>query len=226
MCTGSYRLRVVSFILILMSFGLGGCATTDSNRTRAEGAAAGAAVGAAIGYSAGKNSTLTLLGATLGAVVGYVVGDGVAQEKTTYAQQEQHLTQLADKAKKRTAETAELNRKLQQEIVSLQKINRRLDSQLLALSERNRLVTARSVRTNELLRQTNQQIAVVNQDLVSLRKEITQAQSVVQKEGAPGQPEPSVSLQLVANQTTALENQRQALAHAAAQLQLIDTRRD
>lgn len=214
------------FMSSLILCGPTGCAMTDANRTRAEGAAAGAAVGAGVGYIAGKNRDSTLVGSAVGGIVGFLVGDGVAKEKATYAQQEQYLTQLADQAEKRTVETAKFNNRLQQEIASLQAMNKRLDTQRLALSERNRVVANRNARTNALLHQTNQQLAVVNQDLASLRKGIAAAQAAAQQDGNPGQEKHSAAFQLVANQTTALEEQNRVLARAAAQLQLIDTRRD
>lgn len=225
MSAGPSRLGAV-FMSSLILYGPTGCSMTDANRTRAEGAAAGAAAGAGVGYIARKNRDSALVGAVIGAIGGFLVGDSVAQEKATYAQQEQYLTQLADQAEKRTAETAEFNNRLQQEIASLQAMNKRLDSHRLVLSERNRLVATRNARANALLHQTNQQIAVVSQDLASLRKGIAAAQAAARQDGTPGQQKPSASFQLVANQTTALEEQHRALARAAAHLQLIDTRRD
>lgn len=210
------------FMASLMFYGSTGCAITDANRTRAEGAAAGAVIGTVLGNALSRNRNSVPVGAAIGAIIGFLFGNGVAQEKATYAQQEQYLIQLAKRAEDRAVETAEFNNQLQQEVAALQALNEYIDSQRLDLSERNRLATDQNARANALLFQTNQQIAVVRQDLASLREVIAAAQ----RDGALRQQELSASLQLVANQTAALEEQHLALARAAAQLQLIDTRRD
>lgn len=95
------RARVRAALAITLVATLAGCTNikSDSQRTRAEGAATGAVAGAALGAGAGallkKNKQGALVGAAAGAaaggLVGAAVGDSVAQKKEGYAKQESAL---------------------------------------------------------------------------------------------------------------------------------------
>lgn len=214
------------FIMVILILGPMGCAKTDANRTRAEGAGAGAIVGGVLGQIVGGDTGATLAGAAVGALIGTLIGDQVAQEKTTAVEEEKRLVELAGWAKERAGETAKFNNQLQQEIVLLQKTNNRLNSKLLAASERKRLMIAKSTSADKLRHQTNEQMNQVTHDLALLQGEIEKARSSSQGGYTQSQEPQSASLQLVVNQTTYLDNQREALVHSIEQLQLIDTRRD
>ncbi|MGM0645301.1 MAG: YMGG-like glycine zipper-containing protein [Thermodesulfobacteriota bacterium] len=78
---------VIFLALVLL---VSGCATSDQNRTKAEGAGIGAAIGGLAGYLIGEEKG-ALIGATAGAGVGFLAGREVAKRKAEYATRENFL---------------------------------------------------------------------------------------------------------------------------------------
>lgn len=76
--------------LVLVALLASGCATSDQNRTKAEGAGIGAAIGGLAGYLIGDEKG-ALIGAAAGAGAGFLAGREIAKRKAEYASREDFL---------------------------------------------------------------------------------------------------------------------------------------
>jgi len=207
-----------------------GCANTDANRARGEGAGLGAVIGAILGNVVGDGRG-AIAGAVIGGLVGAGVGDHVAQRKAEYIQREDHLRAVASQAQQTERQARGYNEQLRQAIVLLEQTEQRLRTEAMTEQARTQLVMENRRRMVALLQQTDKAISDVRNQIAvqqaAIRAEQQAAiraerQALARNEPQPARPE---GIQLVAFGVRDLQIQERELQRAQAQLRMIDSRR-
>jgi len=118
--------------------------TSDTNRTRAEGAIGGAVIGGLLGLAIGGDSKGALIGAAVGAGAGLIVGNEIAKRKQQYASEEDFLDAEIASAREYNATAVAYNNKLRRNIAQLDRDTQLLTSRYRAgLASRDDLVNER-----------------------------------------------------------------------------------
>ena len=129
----------------------GSSSTSDTNRTRAEGAIGGAVIGGLLGLAIGGDSKGALIGAALGTGVGLIVGNEIAKRKQQYASEEDFLDAEIASAKEYNATAVAYNNKLRRDIAQLDRDTQRLQSRYKAgLASRDDLANERDSVKNQI----------------------------------------------------------------------------
>ena len=217
-------------VCLLGSTTLVGCASTDADRARTEGAAVGAILGAVIGGLTG-NRDMAAAGAVLGGAAGLAVGQSVAQRKAEYEKREDHLRAVAFQAQQATKQARDENERLRGVIDQLKQAEKRLQTETMTENARSQLIAANRRAQAESIQRIDQAIATVRKQIAVQESEIkmareaeaqAQQQASARKEPAPQQSE---YVNLVALRVSDLQTQQGELLRLKAQLELIDARR-
>ncbi len=206
----------------------GGCATTDSGKTKTEGAGIGAVMGAIVGTVAASFrcdsdkkdcAKARRQGATVGAVAGgaagYAYGTHVANKKTEYASEEAYLNDVIANAAKVAEEAKVYNVDLKKQLTVLDKKK----SELISATDRQEQNKASIRKNNEELITTIKQ---TENELKLVTNEISIQNKVIERERESA---PARLINVALGGVTELEIQERALQQSLAQLKLIDNRR-
>ncbi len=188
--------RTATFVLAcLLSVSLaGGCANIkdDGTRTKTEGTLTGAGVGAAIGAGLGAifggNTKATLIGAAIGAGVGslggYFVGKHIADKKAEYASYEDWLDACIADSEKLNEDMRNYNAQLGKDVAALDKESRTLAAQYKKQAVSRDRLRAEQKKVQALQKDSSDNIAKLEKDIVKRREAAADAKSNGQSERA------------------------------------------
>jgi len=177
---GSFWTKITKLTaVIILAMQLAGCASTDGDRTRAEGTAAGAFLGAlagaGLGYLAGGEKGAiagAIVGATLGGVGGYNWGRAVALKKESYKSQEDYyranISEMQSLQKKAATENAVLAKEVAQ-----------MDAESKSLAQAYANKQATTAQMKHKLAQIEKRRSIVAQQIARITDEITVRRQVV-----------------------------------------------
>ena len=192
-----------------------GCATSDQNRTKAEGAGIGAAIGGLAGYLIGDEKG-ALIGAAAGAGVGFLAGREIAKRKAEYASREDFL----DAEITRTAEYNDTIRAYNQqnelELAALEKEAEALSVAYEAGAEQKSSLQAKQADIKERLAQHKE----LEEDLLA---ELEVQNEIIEQEGADA-PEDDPYIAKLEKEVQELRINIETLQEDSAQLASIDER--
>lgn len=178
------RLIALVLILTLAVFGLSGCATTDSDQTKAEGTMVGAGTGAAMGAiigaltGGGRGAAIgAAIGAAVGGAAGYAYGTHVASEKEKYAKEEDWLDACIASAQEVNEDARQYNVALSKEMDQLDR-----ETETLAAQYKNKQVTKAALaeekkKVDEKLAQTQEKTKRAKWELENQEKVLAEAKA-------------------------------------------------
>lgn len=204
---------------------LGGCATTDSGRTKVEGTAIGAGVGAGVGavvgyILGGKQGALigAGAGAALGGAAGYAWGAHVASKKEQYASQEDYLDAVIASARQVNENTQQYNASLTSDI---DKIDREANTLVRQYNEKKiqkAALEAKRKETETKAAEAKKQLAAVNTEIEIQQKVLKQEKSDVKSAQAQNR------LNAMETEVSQLEQRRDELGRRIDALAAIGVR--
>ena len=199
----------------LLAGSMVGCATTDEQRTRTEGAAAGALIGGLLGYAVDRQRGAAV-GALIGGGAGFAVGNEIAKRKQEYASTEDFLDGEIARVDEFNRTARAYNSRLRQDIARLDQEAQQLRSQFTeGRIQRDRLDGKR----NELQRQ----IATSQELEVALAEELQIQQTILEQE-APGRAQNDPYITRLEREVQLLEANLATLRDGSEQLARIDQR--
>ena len=202
-------------ITALLVASLSGCATTDEQRTRTEGAAFGALIGGLLGYGLDRESGAAI-GALIGAGAGLAVGNEIAKRKRAYASTEDFLNGEIARVDEFNRTTEAYNGRLRQEIVRLDREAEQLRAQYSAGAVRRDHLHAKRA-------ELQQQIAT-SRDLEQALEAELEIQMAILKDEGPGRPANDPYIARLEREVEALAANLTALQEGSSQLARIDQR--
>jgi len=189
--------------------------TSDTNRTRAEGAIGGAVIGGLLGLAIGGDSKGALIGAAVGAGAGLIVGNEIAKRKQQYANEEDFLDAEIASAREYNATAVAYNDKLRQDIAQLDRDTQLLQSRYKAgLASRDELAHERQHLKNE--------IASANKVYENLEKEYEIKVAILEEQKKKGSNTPQV--RALEQEIGQLKRNMDQLENQSVQLAQIDDR--
>lgn len=203
-------------IITTLLFFIVGCETmTDRQRTETEGALAGCGAGAVLGNIVGNDTKSTATGCVLGMMAGGTYGKHVADKKEAYQSTEAHFQAMIDNAQQVAHNASAYNNTLQGQITSVKQRQAKLEASTEnALSKQMKLIAHKN-KTNKLLKQTEQQLTRIAEEI--RRQKAFLAQHHNQVDGN--------LVRASQQQISSLERETRALEIALAELKAIDNRR-
>ena len=207
------RGTIVTTAVVVML--LGGCATTDEGRTKAEGAGAGAVIGGLLGYLV-DGSRGAAVGAAIGAGAGFVVGNEIAKRKQEYASTEDFLDGEIARVDEFNRTTTAYNASVRRDLVRLEHEAETLRAQYQAGGVRKEGLQAKR---GEL----QQQLATSKKLEETLATELKVQEAILaeQRESRPANDPYIVRLE---REVRALEANLDTLREGSTQLARIDQR--
>lgn len=194
----------------------GGSATSDSTRTKTEGAVAGALIGGLLGYAIGGDSKGALIGAAVGGGTGFLVGNEIAKRKQQYANEEDFLDSEIASAKEYNETTRAYNTKLKGEIAQLDRDTKLMESRYRAgLASRDEVIRERE--------KVQEEMASANKLYDDLKKEYEIKTAILddQKKGGGGS---SPQARALEKEIAQLKKNMDQLQSQSVQLAQIDER--
>lgn len=211
------RTRRVGTVLMvaLLSGSLLGCASTDEQRTRTEGAAAGAVLGGLLGYAVDRQRGAAI-GALIGGGAGLVVGNEIAKRKQAYASTEDFLDGEIARVDEFNRTATAYNSRLRQDIARLDQEAEQLRSQFAAGQVRRDSLAGKR---DELQRQ----LATSRELEETLAEELKIQQAILEQE-APARPPNDPYIARLEREVELLEANLATLRDGSEQLARIDQR--
>jgi hypothetical protein len=194
---------------------LGGCATTDEQRTKAEGAGVGAVIGGLVGYAVDRERGAAI-GALIGGGAGYVVGNEIAKRKQAFATTEDFLDAEIARVDEFNRTTSAYNARLRQDIARLDVEAEQLRAQYDAGQVRKDGLQAKR---GEL-----QQRIATSRDLEKTLAAEYEIQSAILREQREGRPPDDPYIVRLEQEVQALQANLEVLREGSTQLALIDQR--
>ncbi|AGA34175.1 membrane protein [Thioalkalivibrio nitratireducens DSM 14787] len=199
----------------LVATAVAGCAATDEQRTRAEGAGVGAVVGGLLGYAIDRERG-ALIGAAIGAGAGYAVGNEIAKRKQAYATTEEFLDAEIARVDEFNRTTTAYNARVRQDIVRLE----HEAEQLRARYDSGQVQKAGlQAKRNEL-----QQHIATSQELEETLAAEYEIQTVILQEERANRAADDPYIVRLEREVQALQENLEALREGSTQLARIDQR--
>lgn len=199
----------------LMGAVLGGCATTDTQRTQAEGAGVGALIGGLLGYAVDRERG-AVVGALLGAGAGFAVGNEIAKRKQAYATTEAFLDAEIARVDEFNRTATAYNARLRQDIVRLEREAEQLQAQHRTGQARQEGLQAK--------RDELQQRIATSQDLEQTLSAEYEIQTTILKEERASRPADDPYIVRLEREVQALQANLETLREGSTQLARIDQR--
>ena len=193
----------------------GSSSTSDTNRTRTEGAIGGAVIGGLLGLAIGGDSKGALIGAALGTGVGLIVGNEIAKRKQQYANEEDFLDAEIASAQEYNSTAVAYNNKLRRNIAQLDRDAQLLQSRYKAgLASRDDLANERQ--------SVKKEIASAKKVYESLEKEYEIKVAILEEQKNKGSSTPQV--RALEQEISQLKKNMDQLQSQSVQLAQIDDR--
>ncbi len=208
------RLETMVAVAVVVA-ALSGCAATDEQRTKAEGAGVGAVIGGLLGYAIDRERG-AVIGAALGAGAGYAVGNEIAKRKQAYATTEAFLDAEIARVEEFNSTAYAYNASVRQDIARLDREAEQLRTQYNAGQVRRESLVAKR---GEL----QQRIATSN-DLEETLAAEYEIQTAILKEERRARPTNDPYIARLEREVEALQVNLETLREGSTQLALIDQR--
>lgn len=204
---------LIAFVLVTLL--ASGCATSDQNRTKAEGAGIGAAIGGLAGFLIGDEKG-ALIGAAAGAGVGFLAGREVAKRKAEYANREDFLEAEITRTAEYNETIRAYNAQNTEELAALEKEANALREAYEAGAEEKSVLLAKQADLKERLAQHTE----LEEDLLA---ELKVQNEILEQERAKA-PKDDPYLAKLEREVQELRDNIQSLQEDSTQLASIDER--